>query len=70
MTNAQALAIAASAYNVCGPRSGPYATPSTVKAFGRNIILRCMVEYAETHDGSCFARAEIVEARDIIGGAT
>ncbi len=66
MDIAKAPAIAASAYNVCGPRRGEAATPSTIGKFGKTAVLRCLDGYAEAHDGSLFTRAEIIEARTLL----
>ena len=66
MTNAKVAAIAASAYNTCGPRTGEAATPATVAKFGKTVILRCIGIYAAAHDGSLFTRAEIMEARELL----
>lgn len=69
MTRDKANAIAASAYNVCGPRTGTPATPSTVWAFGRNVVLDCMTKYATVHDGELFTHDEIIEAHNLhVGG--
>ena len=62
----KAAAIAASAYNVCGPRAGTPATPSTIANFGKSEILRCMGIYADAHDGDMFTRNEIMEARELL----
>ena len=66
MNNAKAAAIAASAYNVCGPRTGTPATPATVGGFNRTEVLRCIGLYMAAHDGSLFSRDEIVEARELL----
>lgn len=66
MNIAQAAAIAASAYNVCGPQAGEFATPATVGKFGKTTILRCMGQYAEVHDGELFTTNEILAARDVL----
>ena len=66
MTNDKARAIAASAYNVCGPRSGEAATPATIGKFGRNMVLHCVAEYSRAHDGSLFSRPEIIAAYDLL----
>lgn len=57
-----ALAIAASAWNVCGPRSGTPATPSTVAGFPRANLLQYMRAYARSHDGDLFTVAQIESA--------
>lgn len=64
MTTDKLNAIAASAYNVCGPRQGAYATPSTIGNFDRAVIANCLAEYVTAHDGEMFTKAEIAEARD------
>lgn len=69
MTIPKALAIAASAYNVCGPRTGEAATPSTITNWGRTDVLRCMGLYMDAHDGELFTRAEIVEASELLANA-
>lgn len=56
-------AIAASAYNVCGPMSGAYATPSTVASFDRATVSACIEKYETAHDGTLFSVAEIQAAR-------
>jgi len=64
MTNDKSQEIAASAYNVCGPRSGEAATPRNVWGFGRNVVLDCIARYADEHDGSLFTRDEIIAAHN------
>ena len=66
MNNAKSLAIAASAYNVCGPRTGNPATPATVAKLNRTAVVHCIGLYMAAHDGSLFSRAEIVEAREFL----
>lgn len=66
MDNQKAAAIAASAYNVCGPRSGEFAKPSTIGQFSQTEVLRCIDLYASAHDGSMFTRTEILAARDLL----
>ena len=66
MNIAKAAAIAASAYNVCGPRSGEPATPATIGKFSKTEVLRCMGLYMDAHDGELFTRAEIAEARELL----
>jgi hypothetical protein len=71
MNRSEALAIAASAYNRCGPQSGDPATPRNVLSFGRNSVAHCMAEYArlaESGDDTMYVRASIVEARDFLVG--
>lgn len=57
-------AIAASAYNLCGPQTGAAATPATVKDFDRSVVANCLAEYVTSHDGELFTQAEIRAARD------
>ena len=66
MNLAKAAAIAASAYNVCGPKSGKAATPATIGTFGKTEVLRCLGLYADAHDGSLYTRSEITEAREVL----
>ena len=64
--NAQkAAAIAASAYNACGPRIGAAATPATVSQFDRAVVANCLAEYVTAHDGELFTKGEIAEARHL-----
>lgn len=56
--------IAASAYNVCGPRTGTPATPATVKKINRTLLVKCLGLYMAEHDGSLYTQAEIDAARD------
>lgn len=56
-------AIAASAYNVCGPRTGAAATPATIGQFNRALVINCLAEYKLVHDGELFTRLEIEQAR-------
>ena len=69
MTTDLANAIAASAYNVCGPRSGAFATPSTVASFDRALVANCLAEYVTAHDGEMFTKAQLREARDMFVAA-
>jgi len=57
--------IAASAYNVCGPKTGEAATPRNVWTFGKNVVLDCMARYADAHDGELFTREEIIAAHNL-----
>jgi len=66
MNIAKAAAIAASAINVCGPRTGVGATPATIGKFGKDAVLQFMATYADIHDGELFTRAEIMEARQLL----
>jgi len=46
MTAAKILAIAAGAYNVCGPRSGTPATPATIQQMvNRSEMVRLLLAY-------------------------
>lgn len=65
MTTDKAAAIAASAYNTCGPRAGAAATPATVSNFDRAVVANCLAEYVTTHDGDLFTADEIRAARDL-----
>lgn len=48
MNAAKACAIIASAYNVCGPRSGNAARPADVlQNFPADVLRDCLVRYAE-----------------------
>lgn len=66
MTHHKAAAIAASAYNVCGPRSGTPATPANVAKLNRTEVVRCLGLYMTAHDGSLFTAAEIDAARELL----
>jgi hypothetical protein len=66
MTKTKAAAIAASAYNVCGPRDGSPATPSNVGNLRRTDVVRFLGLYLAAHDGSLYTRAEIDAARDLL----
>lgn len=57
-------AIAASAYNVCGPRAGAFATPATIHQFDRALVVSCLAQYVAAHDGELFTRAEIETTRN------
>ena len=61
-------AIAASAYNTCGPKIGAHATPATVKYFSRTVVANCLSEYVTAHDSDLFTQAEIRAARDAFLG--
>lgn len=67
MQTSQVLAIAASAYNVCGPRSGESATPRTVRKLNRNLVLHCMAEYSREPE-ALYTPSEVIEARDVMEG--
>lgn len=69
MTIDKAAAIAASAYNVCGPRSGVFATPATVGTFDRSAVADCLAAYETAHDGELFTTAEIAEALAIFSAS-
>lgn len=58
--------IAASAYNVCGPRTGAPATPATVKTISRTVLVKCLGLYMAAHDGSLYTPAEIDAAREVL----
>lgn len=66
----KSAAVAASAYNVCGPRTGAPATPATVAALDRALVLRCLDTYATAHDGALFTAAEIEAARAALARVT
>ncbi|HVI60101.1 MAG TPA: hypothetical protein VM619_14680 [Luteimonas sp.] len=59
-------AILASAYNVCGPRTGAYATPTTVRSLADSATLaRCVDAYAKhvaADPDALYTVAEVNEA--------
>ena len=67
------LAILASAYNVCGPRSGTAATPANVRALADSATLyRYTVAYMDHVRADAFALytvAQVDEAACAIAGA-
>lgn len=66
MTPDKTRAIAASAYNVCGPQTGEPARPATVGKFGHTRVLQCVAEYSRTHDESLYTKGEIIAAYDLL----
>lgn len=50
MTPARVAAVAASAYNVCGPQTGEPARPSTVLQMDRSTVAACMEKYRSVVD--------------------
>lgn len=68
----QQLAILASAYNVCGPRGGMYAKPSTVLMMATPAELARMaysyIDAAANDPDALYSGTQIAEACNSVGG--
>jgi hypothetical protein len=67
-------AIAASAYNVCGPRSGEPATPATVRSMADDASLAAMLDRYVSHviadPDPLYSAGEVIAARgELLGRA-
>lgn len=65
MTADLALAIAASAWNVCGPQTGEAATPANVHTFHRASVGNALNSYASA-PRDMYSASEIAAARAML----